>query len=198
MAQNMGYKRTQYLVARKFQLKYVGLILVMVFITAIICSYVIYYTMMLTMGDKLANVYPQGRLLSIVNMVNLRILLSMCLIVPLVVIIGIYASHKIAGPIYRIERFLGAMSEGDYSVPLILRRNDELISLATGINKVMDSMKATVKKERAVLAGITASLENLRRIAETRPIDNSALDKALDKINEEISVLNREAEKYKI
>jgi len=198
MGQGTTYKRTQYFVAKKFQLKYVGMILLLVSLTAIMCSYVIYYTMMLTMGDKLANVYPQGRLISIVNAVNFRILFSMFIVIPIVVMIGIYTSHKIAGPIYRIEKFLASMAEGNMSLPLTLRKNDELVSLAGGINRVMDSMKATVKKERASISSISTSMENLRKLSAAKPIDNIALDQALDKLNEEISVLRAEVEKYKI
>ncbi len=198
MKQGANYRRTQYLIAKKFQLKYVGMILLLVSLTAIMCSYVIYYTMMLTMGDKLANVYPQGRLISIVNMVNFRILLTMLLVAPLVVIIGIYASHKIAGPIYRIEKFLGSMVDGDFSMPLTLRKNDELVSLATGINMLIESVKTTVKKEKAAIGNIAVSMENLRKIATSKPVSHAALDQALDKLNEEVSVLRNEVEKYKI
>jgi len=198
MKQGATYRRTQYLIAKRFQLKYVGMILLLVSLTAVMCSYVIYYTMMLTMGDKLANVYPQGRLISIVNMVNFRILLSMLLMAPLVAMIGIYASHKIAGPIYRIEKFLGSMAEGDLSMPITLRRNDELMSLANGINRVVDSVKAIVKKEKAAIGSISMSMENLRRLATSKPVNDAALDRALDKLNEEVSILRREVEKYKI
>ncbi len=198
MQQNVKYRRTQYLVAKKFQLKYTGLILLLAFLAAVMCSYVIYYTMMVTMGEKMANVYPQGRLMSIVNMVNLRILFSMLLVAPLIVIIGIFASHKIAGPIFRIEKFLGSMADGDYSSPIILRKNDELIPLANGINKVVDSVKATVKREKTQLDKISASSENLRKIAESKPINHSSLNKALDKLNEEVASLNKELEKYKV
>jgi methyl-accepting chemotaxis protein len=198
MKQGANYKRTQYFIARKFQLRYVGMILLLVSLTAVMCTYVIYYTMMLTMGDKLANVYPQGRLISIVNMVNFRIFLSMLLVAPLVIMIGIYASHKIAGPIYRIEKFLGSMADGDLSLPLTLRRNDELMSLASGINRVIDSVKATVKKEKAAIGSISTSMENLRRLATSEPVNRAALDQALDKLNEEVSVLRAEVEKYKI
>ena len=198
MQDSAKYRRKQYLIAKKFQLKYVGMILLLVSLTAIMCSYVIYYTMMLMMGDKLANVYPQGRLISIVNMVNFRILLTMLLVAPLVVIIGIWASHKIAGPIYRIEKFLVSMADGDLSRPLTLRRNDELLSLAGGINRVIDSVKATVKKEKAAIGSISTSMENLRMLAASKPVNGAALDSALDKLNEEVSVLRREVEKYRI
>jgi methyl-accepting chemotaxis protein len=167
-------------------------------LTAIMCSYVIYYTMMLTMGDKLANIYPQGRLISIVNMVNFRILLSMLFVAPIVITVGIYASHKIAGPIYRIEKFLGSTADGDLSISLTLRKNDELMSLAAGINRLIESVNASVKKEKAAVGNISMSMENLRRLATSKPVDSAALDSALDRLNEEFSVLRGEVEKYKV
>jgi len=198
MPNQPGYKRTQYLVAKKFQLKYVGLILVLVFSTAVLCSYVIYYTMMLTMGDKLANIYPQGRLIAIVNTVNVRILVSMLLVAPLIIVIGIFASHKIAGPVGRIERFLDAMATGDLSVPLILRSNDEFVSLANGINKVMSTMKTSVKAEREKLANLSVSIDNLKKLAQSHPVNSSAISQALGKISDEVSILKVEVAKYKI
>ena len=193
-----GYKRKQYIVSAKFQLKYVGLILILVFLTGILCSYVVYYTSMLLLGDKLANVYPQGRLISIVNMVNIRILLSLLLITPLVVIIGIWASHKIAGPIYRIEKFLNSMVSGDLSQPLTLRKNDELILLADGINRVVESMKTTIRQEKECLAKTAVSLDSIRRIAHSNPVDQGALENAVERIGDEISRVNLELNKYKV
>lgn len=198
MAQVPRYKRTNYLVATRFQLKYIGLILILVLLTGILCSYVVYYTTMLLLGDKLANVYPQGRLISIVNAVNIRILLSLILVAPLVIIIGVFASHKIAGPIYRIEKFLENMANGDYSSILTLRKKDELISLANGINRVLDAIKGTVKGERSQLEKAYISLEDLRRIAEDKPVDHARLNNTIDKLSEELREVSKELEKYKV
>lgn len=198
MAVRSGYKRKQYIVAAKFQLRYVGLILALVFLTGILCSYVVYYTSMLLLGDKLANVYPQGRLISIVNMVNVRILLSLLLITPLVVVIGIYASHKIAGPIYRIEKFLKGMASGELAEPLTLRKNDELVSLAEGINNVAESVKSTILRERECLDSASVSLDALRRSIQSSKIDKSAAEAAVEKISDELSKANLELNKYKL
>jgi len=198
MPEQARYKRKQYIVAAKFQLRYVGLILILVFLTGILCSYVVYYTSMLLLGDKLANVYPQGRLISIVNTVNMRILLSLILITPLVAVIGIYASHKIAGPIYRIEKYLGDMASGDLSTPLTLRKNDELVSLADGINRVADTVKSTVKQERESLAKTAVLLDSLKRIAQSGPRDAAALESAVDKFSDELHKIKTELDKYKV
>lgn len=198
MQQGAKYRRKQYFVAKKFQLKYVGTILALVFLTAIMCSYLVYYTMMVIMGDKIANVYPQGRLMSIVNTVNIRILVSMLLLTPIITIIGIFASHKIAGPIDRIERFLGSMAGGDFSQVLTLRKKDELISLVNGINGVVNSVKSTVKRANAHIDDLSTSMDNVKKLAQSKPVNHEALDKALNKLHEDVSVLKSEVKKYKV
>jgi len=198
MQEGPRYRRKQYIVAAKFQLKYVSLILALVFLTGLLCSYVVYYTSMLLLGDKLANVYPQGRLISIVNTVNTRMILSLLLVTPLIIVIGIYASHRIAGPIYRIERFLKSMASGELSEPLTLRKNDELMLLANGINSVAESIKATITQEKEHLAKTAVSVDALRKIAQSESIDHNALENTIDRISDGLNKLSGELNKYKV
>ncbi len=137
--------RKQYIVSKKFQLKYAGTILLLMFVTAGFCAYAIYYTTMISMGEKLANVYPQGQLVDIVNSVNLKILVSMLIVSPLILALGIFLSHKIAGPVYRIEKTIGKMAQGDFSDRITLRKGDEMKSLADSINKLADSLERSRK-----------------------------------------------------
>lgn len=198
MREIAGHKRTRYLVAKEFQLKYVGMIFLLVFLTGALCSYVVYYTSMLLMGDRLANVYPQGQLVSIVNTVNIRILLSLILVSPLVAVIGISVSHRIAGPLFRMERFLNEMASGDFSSRLTLRKNDELIVLANCINRVIDSVRGTVDRERAHMARISALLSTIKHDAESKHMSKTAVEKELDTLISELDGLQKEVNSYKM
>ena len=70
--------------------------------------------------------------------------------------------------------------------------------LAGGINRVIDSVKATVKREKDAIGSISTSMENIRRLGASKPVNTAVLDQALDKLNEEISTLRREVEKYNV
>ncbi|MFA5142863.1 MAG: methyl-accepting chemotaxis protein [Candidatus Omnitrophota bacterium] len=192
------FKRKQLIVARRFQLKYAGIILGLMFITAGFCSYAIYYTTMILFGEKLANVYPQGQLISIVRTVNFRILISMLVISPLIGFLGIYLSHKIAGPIYRIEKFLGSMASGDLSTRITLRRGDEMVSLADSINRLTDSLSQRVSSERAHIEHLLAQLYALREMVNSSAKDKDRMNASIEALDGEIRLLNSELEKYKI
>ncbi len=191
-------KRRQYFIAKKFQLKYVGLILLLMFATAALCAYVVYYTSMFLMGEKLANVYPQGRLVHIVKIVNFRILLSLILVTPLVVLIGIFLSHRIAGPIYRMEKFLHGIALGDLTSRMVLRSKDELTTLANGMNFVVDTLKSNVVAQKARLNRIMGELHSIRKAVEGKAADAHTLKDSVNRLDEEIKGLDSDLDKYKL
>jgi len=192
------FKRTRYWVAGKFQGKYIGLILLLTFLTAALCSYVVYYTSIMMFGEKLANVYPQGRLVSIVNLINIRIVISVLLVTPLIAMIGVYLSHKIAGPIFRMERYVNEMATGNLQTRLVLRKGDELLSLAEGINSLSESLKTTFINENTNLARISKELEILRSLASSKHLDISSINSSADRLDMEIIALKREIERFKV
>jgi len=193
-----GYRRRQYLVETRFQLKYVGLILLLMYLTGIVCSYLVYYTGMMFMGEKLASVYPQGRLVSIVNVVNVRILVSLVLATPLVAIIGIFLSHRIAGPWYRMEKFMISVVSGDLTSLITLRKNDELIPLANRINDLVESLRTTIKSEKAHLNNAFVEFEQMKKSAGLQQIDASSINLGIKKLESELKDISKELEKYKV
>jgi nitrogen fixation/metabolism regulation signal transduction histidine kinase len=54
-----------------------------------------------------------------------------------IVLLTIYFSHKVAGPIYRFERMCHNIIEGDYSGGVSLRKGDEMQTLASLFNEVI-------------------------------------------------------------
>jgi len=133
-----GYRRRRYLIAKKFQLRFAGMIVFFMVIVAFFSSITMYYYLWVALGEKLANVYPQGRLIGILRTANLALFVRLLLIAPLVFVFAIVLSHRIAGPIYRIRTTLDEILKGDYSKRLFLRKTDELKDIADRINSLID------------------------------------------------------------
>ena len=142
---NIKYKRTQFIVKKSFQLRYIGLILAVMLFSSLIAGYTIYYNSWVFLGSKLANVYPQGMLVQIFKTVNLRLTINLVFVAIMCTGIGIIASHRIAGPLDRMTRFLKSVKEGDYSKRIKLRDKDELIDLANAINELVDKLESEKK-----------------------------------------------------
>ena len=123
-----------------FQLKYIIYILLFLYIGAAVAGYTVYWTTWVTLGEKLANVYPRGRLIYIFRSANLKLLLNIMIITPFFIFLGVFLSHKIAGPIYRIGKYVDALMKGDYSRGLKLRKRDELKGLALKMSQLKDKL----------------------------------------------------------
>lgn len=192
------FKRTQYIVHAKFQLKYVGLILILMFVTAVLCSYVVYYTSMILLGEKLASVYPQGRLSSIIGSVNLRMMLTVLLMAPLVAVISLYLSHKIAGPADRMEKVLNLMAANDFRSRMVLRKGDELTMIALAINRLQDSLKKTILDQKEALDKVIGELESLKDLSRTCPNNAASIVDNINRLENELRALIREFDKYRL
>lgn len=194
MKRPLRMRRRNYLINKKFQLKYAGLILVFMFIIGLLSGYTVYYTGWLLMGEKLSNVYPQGRYVAIMRTINATLLIRLFILAPFVVLLAIFVSHRIAGPLFRIERFLGDVAQGDLSQRLTLRKKDELKELAGAINEMTDSLKDRANRLKGAVNMTDLNCKKLMRtLGEGTPDINTVkteaadLQKSLQDVNECLS-----------
>ena len=153
------YRRKRYFILVRFQLKYILYILLFLYVGALIAGYTVYYSTWVTLGEKLANVYPQSRLIYIFKAANWALFWRLILITPLFILIGTFLSHRIAGPIYRISRYIDSLMLGDYSKGLTLRKHDELKGLAAKMTQLCDSLKEGQQKRSSAVDDALQSLK---------------------------------------
>lgn len=58
-----------------------------------------------------------------------------------VIILTLFTSHKIAGPLYRLTREIGAFSEGDFNRDFKIRNSDQLKELSQSLEKMRDLLR---------------------------------------------------------
>jgi signal transduction histidine kinase len=70
---------------------------------------------------------------------------GLVLVIIQIVLLTVFFSHKIAGPIYRFEKACNNMIEGNYSTEIKLRKGDEMQNLAELLNEVMKVSRERLK-----------------------------------------------------
>jgi hypothetical protein len=70
------------------------------------------------------------------------LLVSLLFLVPMTVGVGILATFRIAGPIYRFETYLGQVARGEEVGPCELRRGDQLQGLCEKINEALAAARS--------------------------------------------------------
>ncbi|MBN1698214.1 MAG: hypothetical protein JW881_11930 [Spirochaetales bacterium] len=66
------------------------------------------------------------------------VLFNNIIIMIIISVLGIFYSHKIAGPVYRIDMEISKVLAGEKGIRIRLRRKDKLQSLAEKINKLIE------------------------------------------------------------
>lgn len=177
-------KRTKFLIKKAFQLKYTGLILFFMLFTAILSSAAVYIAIVPFLSEKLASVYPQGRLSGVLRDANTKLFFSTALLLPIAAWFGITLSHRIAGPWYRLEVILRGMAEGSFTKDVTLRTGDELQSLASAINGVMKTLRDLSQRNLGYLQSMDEALRDFEVELKREPIDLMKVNLLFSKIQD--------------
>ena len=74
------------------------------------------------------------------------LLIELLLSIPLVFYLGIHQSHRVVGPVKRIQRTLEAIGSGDFSQRITLRKGDLLGDVAQSINQMAEHLQRQFPK----------------------------------------------------
>ncbi|MBL7170938.1 MAG: hypothetical protein ISS46_02990 [Candidatus Omnitrophica bacterium] len=78
----------------------------------------------------------------------------------------LFVTHKIAGPIFRLKKFMKMVETGAYNPELIFRKKDELKDIARSFNNMLSSVLNREKEEIKTIKDFEVRLDSL--IAECR------------------------------
>jgi HAMP domain-containing protein len=74
--------------------------------------------------------------------------LSLFLLLPILFAFGVTFTFRIAGPLFRIERFLAEVARGETDAPCQIRAKDELQELCSLANAATETARAAVRENR--------------------------------------------------
>lgn len=185
-------RRRQLLILKTFQIRYIALVLVFMFVVAFLAGYTVYVTTWIMFGEKLAAVYPQGLLREIVEKVNLVLLLRLLLITPLVIVVGLIFSNRIAGPIYAMKRFIRKVSQGHYDGRLTFRENDELQDVAEDVNALVSGLEAAKNGRKEKSDALKREIEALESAVYFNKCDSKEILEKLAALKEMVAGLENQ------
>ncbi len=184
------FRRTQYMTDLSLQLRYIlvtFLILVAFFGVSV---WVIYLTGWSHLVERLSQVYPQGRLSEILRLIYLRLALGFLLLLPLALLITLFLSHTIAGPLVRIKRYLRLMARGEFDLaPLALRRYDELKEVAELINDITSRQGPRLQERRDLITSLQTTVQALRNDLQRLPSAGQEVHRKVNFLADSLRVL---------
>lgn len=163
----MENRRKNYFIKKEFQTKFIMKFCVLVTLTAIISAFLVY----LFLSHSVTTVFENSRIMIkpstefIMPGLILSSLISIILVSVATIIVVLFISHRIAGPLYKLENSLERMGEGDISFDISFRKGDEARVLSEVFNKSrrrLNGMINAIKKDFKEGRDISEKLEKFR------------------------------------
>lgn len=145
MKEKKRIRRRNYLVNKPLQFAYAGIAIWLLLIAIILVGTFTYYITLntilsqLEMENQLIDAY---RIISSINSLLVkRLVVLLVAVIILALVLEILFLHRIAGPIYKIEKTLNDLADGKEVDFIKLRKKDFFHSLAGAVNRVIELMK---------------------------------------------------------
>ncbi|MBC7540555.1 MAG: hypothetical protein H7281_17150 [Bacteriovorax sp.] len=158
----MSYSRKIYLINPKFQIRFSLYVCLLVFLTSIIYPFSIYELMNTIIthfalkNPEIASHYSEKRDALILFLILLHLGFT-CL----TFFICVFFSHKIAGPLYKLQKHLKLLREGNNPGSLFFRKGDYFQELADDVNETFDHLEDSYKNDLVYLSEVTSYINNL-------------------------------------
>ena len=163
---NVEEKRKNYYIARKFQRNFILKFCALVALGAILSGAIVYAMSMATVSMA----FEHSRLVmkSTADYILPAVLLASAVVIVLIgigtVAVTLFASHKIAGAVYRMEKNLEQITYGDLKVRTHLRHDDQLKPLGVSIDVMAQVLRSRIVEAKK----ICAELEQMEMPSETK------------------------------
>ncbi|HBQ22066.1 MAG: hypothetical protein A2Z91_03530 [Deltaproteobacteria bacterium GWA2_38_16] len=148
--------RKQYIINQDFQFRYIGLL---IGVASIICLVFVvaakYYINLnlnpLIESGLISSPLAQELIQVEKNFLNKNLLTIFLVLISVLTLVGIFITHRIAGPIYALERRMKQIAqEGFQHMPFHVRKNDEFQELVENFNTMMESLQKKYENTKDV------------------------------------------------
>jgi len=86
-----------------------------------------------------------------------------------IALLGIFYSHRIAGPLFRVRQYAAAMGEGGFDQKISFREKDVLHTLSSALNEVAEEYQEREKRFACQLRELQEGLLSLGSLSDSSP-----------------------------
>ncbi len=162
MSQQRTYKRRHFFVKKSYQFKFILKFCLIVLVGSIISTGLV----LLFSRGTLTSSFDDSRLVvtntakAILPTVIATNVITILLITIATIVVVLFISHKIAGPLFRFQKELKEIGEGDLTKLITLRKNDQITDMAENLNIMTANLR---EKVLGIQKGVSQALESASR-----------------------------------
>lgn len=158
-------QRKKFLINKRFQFKYTAMLVGILILMIILVEWDIYYAI----KTILQKVFFMEELRHDLTAFHFLVAVKFLVFMVFVAFMSIYFSHRIAGPVYRLEKnLMNMISEGDLTKQFCLRENDELKELAGALNTMTSNLRIKLLAEEEFREKTRVQINEILEIIKER------------------------------
>ena len=163
MKNKIPERRKNYYIKKKFQRNFILKFFTLLLLGTLISGAIIY----LMSRGALTTTFDNSRLAirSTADYILPSVLLSGAAVMIIIgfaaIIMTLFASHKIAGPLYRIGKDIDELASGNLNVRFVLRGGDEIKELAYKLDSMAQSLNLTAAAIKNALTSLEISSKDV-------------------------------------
>jgi len=154
-------RRRNYYIKKEFQRNFILKFCALVIIGAVVFGAIIYFASRTTVTTTFYN--SRLTIKNTAEYILPTLLLGSAIVVALIglatVFVTLFTSHRIAGPLYRIEKDVGDVADGNLGKKFNLRTGDELKALAVSLDVMAYSLRSKVNSIKDSVGELEAILK---------------------------------------
>lgn len=177
-------KRNTVFIQKKFQLRSIMTVVSIIAAAGLLSGVLLYFMLSSELSSelKVAHQQIQNTWDSLAPAIVFGNILTVLVTSIVAAIAVLYQSHKIAGPMFRLQTMCEEVSNGNYSPVTSLRKADQLTALAQSFATMIAALREKQTRKESVVEDIKGSLEALMGQLEDEAHKKTVND-MLDKIN---------------
>lgn len=159
MEMKVKNRRKRLIISSGLQFRYVGGVLFAMLFVSLVVGYFIYQNIWNVLLNESRYNDWSPFLNAVKDQTDRQIFFGVAISIVLMMVVSVYMSHKIAGPLYRLKKCFLDVAKGDLSFEMRLRKGDELTDLVDDFNGMMHSLKGMVDADRQKVKDIRQKVE---------------------------------------
>ena len=160
-----GQKRKRYLIEKGFQMRFILKFCGLVVLGCLLFGVIVYFFSTRTVTTSFENsrltIKTTADFILPILIYGAIIVATLISIVCAVMLLLI--SHKIAGPLYRLQRYAKAIGSGDIPIDFHVRKKDEVQSVAREFNEMLQNLRSGISEIKRGSKDLDGPVSELKR-----------------------------------
>lgn len=141
----MLYKRANFLINKKFQLKFAFYVCSWIFALSMVYPLIIYnifeyFLQMVAQGGEAHAALSVEKIKAVENQVLLLLGILQLLFLGITFMLSIFLSHRIAGPLYKLKKSMEEVARGNLDLRITFRKNDHFMDMQDTFNDMIQHL----------------------------------------------------------